>query len=284
MAIANGLFVEESFSKDVQPTFLRLLATAYGAHATAVHFHDASAVASINRWVAQQTRDRIKVLFDSLDASTKLVLANAIYLKATWQQPFLEQTFEGGFTTADGPTVRAHLMHQVLEEAPYEQSESWQRLTLPYADGKLSMRVVVPRQVVRSVPALNALVAVATRPRSSDGMTMVDLTLPRWSTETDLSLVRPLEELGMTDAFSELKADLTGIAPGLFVADAIHRANITVDEKGTEAAAVTGYAVADSARIGPPVVVRVDRPFVWAVVHEPTGTPIFVGHVVDPTA
>ena len=284
VAIVNGLFVEESFSKDVQPAFLRLLATQYGAHATAVHFHDASAVATINRWVAQQTRDRIKVLFDSLDASTKLVLANAIYLKAAWRQPFLEQTVEGSFTTAEGATVRAQLMHQVLEEAPYEQSESWQRVTLPYADGRLSIRIVLPRQAVRAIPALNALLPVATRPRSGDSMSMVDLTLPRWSTGTDLSLVKPLEKLGMTDAFSDLTADLTGIAPGLYVSDAVHRANITVDEKGTEAAAVTGYAVADSARIGPPMVMRVDRPFVWAVVHEATGTPIFVGHVVDPTA
>ena len=175
-------------------------------------------------------------------------------------------------------------MHQVLEEAPYEQSESWQRVTLPYADGRLSMRIVLPRQAVRAVPALNAMIPVATRARSSDAMAMVDLTLPRWSTGTDLSLVKPLEKLGMTDAFSDLTADLTGIAPGLYVSDAVHRANITVDEKGTEAAAVTGYAVADSARIGPPMVMRVDRPFVWAVVHEATGTPIFVGHVVDPTA
>ena len=86
----------------------------------------------------------------------------------------------------------------------------------------------------------------------------------------------------MPAAFSD-HADLSGIAPGLFVSDAIHRANITVDEKGTEAAAVTGIAIAAAGIAGPVATVRADRPFAWAIVHAPTGTPIFTGHVVDPT-
>ena len=111
---------------------------------------------------------------------------------------------------------------------------------------------------------------------------LVDLTLPRWRAATSLALVPALSGLGMPDAFGA-HADLAGIAPGLFVSDAVHRANITVDEKGTEAAAVTGIAIASSGMAGPVVTVRADRPFAWAIVHAPTGTPLFTGHVVDPT-
>jgi serine protease inhibitor len=106
----------------------------------------------------------------------------------------------------------------------------------------------------------------------------VQLTLPRWDTATDLELLGPLGALGFTDF-----GDLAGIAAGVFVSQAIHRANITVDEEGSEAAVVTGIAVGTSAHTPPTTIMRVDRPFVWAVVHEPTQTPIFVGHIVDPT-
>jgi serpin B len=78
-------------------------------------------------------------------------------------------------------------------------------------------------------------------------------------------------------------ADLAGIAGGVHVSQAVHRATIRVDETGSEAAAVTGIAIVGSARLGTPTTMRVDRPFAWAVVHEPTQTPVFVGHVVDPT-
>jgi serpin B len=95
--------------------------------------------------------------------------------------------------------------------------------------------------------------------------------------------VAALTKLGMADVFDG-RADLTGIAAGLHVSDAIHRANVTVDERGTEAAAVTGIAVGTAGRTGSPIIMRADRPFAWAIVHEPTGTPVFVGHVSDPTA
>ncbi|MDQ2750828.1 MAG: serpin family protein, partial [Actinomycetota bacterium] len=107
--------------------------------------------------------------------------------------------------------------------------------------------------------------------------------LPRWDTATDLALVGPLSRLGMVEVFSA-GADLGGIAPNLFVSDAIHRANVTVDEAGTEAAAVTGIAMrATAMREGSPIVMQADRPFAWAVVHEPTGTAIFAGHVTNPS-
>lgn len=284
VAVANGLFVESTFADQVQAAFLKLLATQYGAGAMAIRFTDGSAAAVINAWVATQTRDRITRLFDQLDPSTLLVLANAVYLKATWAEQFAASaTQPGPFQRGSGATVTASLMHEVLDLVRYTQTPDWQRVSLPYTGGELTMRVVLPAEATTDLAVLTGTLTAAVAPTNGDAPTRVDLTLPRWDTATTVGLVKALQALGMTDAFTA-GADLSGIAPRLFVSDAVHRANITVDESGTEAAAVTGYGIATSAIAGEPVTMRVDRPFAWAVVHEPTGTPLFAGHVVDPTA
>jgi serpin B len=260
-----------------------LLRRAYDARVTTLRLGDPLAAAEINAWVVEQTRGRIDRLFDSLPAGASLVLANAVYLRATWLRQFNPaMTVSGAFRRVGGSPVEGQLMRQIVDGVRYAETADWQRVTLPYAGGVLAMRVVVPRAVVDDVRALAALLPAAARAETGDPSGWVDLTLPRWESHVDLSLVRPLAALGMTDVFDARAADLSGIAPGLSVSDAIHRATITVDEEGTEAAAVTGVAMRLSMRAGEPVEMRVDRPFVWAIVHEPTGTPMFLGHVVDP--
>jgi serine protease inhibitor len=282
VAIANALFVDRSYESQVQKAFLRVLAGQYGASPDLVTFSDPSAVATINAWVTAQTRGRITKLFDHLDPSTRLVLANAVYLKAAWALPFSpDRTMTGAFTTGAGHRVQAHLMRQ-MSGLGYAAGDGWQRVSLPYSGGDLVMRIVVPTRPARDIAALGHALALATYAGKPDPVRPVDLTVPRWSTATMLPLVPPLVKLGLPAAFGQ-HADLSGIAPGLFVSDAIHRANITVDEKGTEAAAVTGIAIAVSGIAGSVATVRADRPFAWAIVHAPTGTPMFTGHVVDPT-
>jgi serpin B len=173
-------------------------------------------------------------------------------------------------------------MRQQLSGAGYVARDGWQRVTVPYVNGQLTMRIVLPAQRATSIDQLGPALAAATQRAPSDANAIVDLTLPRWDTATDLPLAPALQKLGAAGLFGA-RADLSGIASGLFVSAAVHRANITVDEKGTEAAAVTGIAVAAGAQAGEPVTLHVDRPFAWAIVHEPTGTPIFTGHVTDPT-
>lgn len=283
LAIANGLFLDRGFAAAVRPAYLRLLATQYGAEAMSVRFADRSATATINAWVAAQTRERIKVLFDSLDPATVMVLANAVYLKATWASQFEpSSTVPGPFVRATGGSVQVPLMRQVVTFASYASTALWERVTLRYAGHDLAMRIVLPRGTAADVPSLTSALTTALAPTTDDSLTSVDLTLPRWETSTSLPLIAAMQSLGVTDVFGA-GADLTGIAPELFVSDAVHRANITVDELGTEAAAVTGIAIAVSGMAAEPVTMTVDRPFAWAVVHEPTGTPVFAGHVVDPS-
>lgn len=288
LTVENGLFVADPFGSRMAPDFLRLLAGQYGAHATAVDFAGGRGPQVVNGWADRATRGRITKIFDSLGPDTLLVLANAVYLKAAWQHELaVAETRTGPFRTATGQTVPAQLMRGTLDGVAYTESADWQSVALPYWGGELTMRVVLPRRVLRDTTALGALLPLATRrvPVAADRFPngWVDLTLPRWDTGTTVDLRSFLPRLGMPDAFGTA-ADLSGIAPGLWVSQAVHRATVTVDELGTEAAAVTGIAVAAAGRTGSPNVMRVDRPFVWAVLHEPTGTPVFAGHVVDPTA
>ena len=143
------------------------------------------------------------------------------------------------------------------------------------------MRVVVPSATTFRASTLAGALTAATASTTRDRFAHVDLTLPRWNTSTALDLRTALTTLGLKDVFAA-NADFSGIAGGLSVSDAVHRANITVDELGSEAAAVTGIGIATLAMTGAPIPVVANRPFAWAIVHEPTGTPLFTGHVVNP--
>jgi serpin B len=115
---------------------------------------------------------------------------------------------------------------------------------------------------------------------------LVDLMVPRWDFASDVALRDELVRLGIASIFDPDRADLSGMSPvRLFVAQAVHRATITVDEFGTEAAAVTAFAAAPtSAQPNATVEMHADHPFAFAIMHVPTGTPLFLGQVADPSA
>jgi serine protease inhibitor len=278
LSIANGLFVQKGVR--VEEEFLRILASHYGAGAQAVDFTSPTAIEIIDAWVREQTADRIKKLFDQLGPETKVVLGNAVYLKADWAHPFAPgATTTESFTRADGSTVRAPMMH-LQGDLRYATSDTWQAVELPYADSRIAMWVLVPtgQTTPGELLAPDTLSDVATRLTPG----LVDLSMPRWDFATDLNLTPPLQELGMEVPFGA-GADFSGMLPGVWIDQAIHRANITVDEGGTEAAAVTGMSFGVSAPPPPDVTIRADHLFAFALVDTHTGTPLFIGHVADPT-
>jgi serine protease inhibitor len=277
VAIANALFVQDGFQ--VKRPFLHTLAAQYGAGVRTVDFGSSAANDAINAWVREQTANRIKQLFDDLDPATVLVIANAVYFKGDWVTRFDQaETARAPFTRADGRVVDAPMMHSVASYR-YAAGRRWQAVELPYAHSDLAMWVLVPRGATTPgellTPHLLATVANGLRE-----MRQVDLSLPRWDFGTTIPLKPELREIGLTDL-----TNFGGISDdGLSVSDAIHRANITVDEQGTEAAAVTGIALTEIGGFPAMVpTVRADHPFAFAIVHRPTKTPLFIGHVADPT-
>ncbi|GII00371.1 serpin family protein [Planobispora takensis] len=273
VGLAGGLFVQDGLA--VKPEFLRTLAAKYGTGARQVDF-TGDAADAINAWADEQTAGRIKRVFDRLDPRTKLVIANALYLKADWALPFTDPPQEdGSFTRADGTVVRTALMRQE-NEFRYASGPGWQAVELPYAESELAMWILLPE--AGGSPGDRLAPGALTQTAEGLKKTRVRVVMPRWDFSTGLDLAESLAGLGLKST------GYSGIADGLFLQQAVHRANVTVDEWGTEAAAVTGLAFAVSAPPPAEVEVRADRPFAFAIVHLPTRVPLFLGQVADPTA
>ena len=273
VAIANGLFVQQGLS--LGKDFVATLSRQYGAGPQQVDFAGGTAKETIDSWVAEHTAGKIKELFGELDQATIAVLANAVYFKGAWAHPFSEDTTrDASFRLADGGSVTVSMMSLDPAELNYVAGDGWQAVELPYTGGELAMWVLVPDEADAPPPTLTAKTLAALADAEPKP---VQLAMPRWDFGSTVPLLPALRRLGLTSL-----ADLPGIAPGAYVDDAIHRATVTVDEHGTEAAAATGIAVRTS-MVTPEVSIRADHPFSFAVVHTPTGAPLFAGSVADPT-
>jgi serpin B len=281
--VANAVWAQDGYP--FREAYLELLARQYGAGVWTVDFAQDldAALEAINDWTSDATEGRIPELAPPLSVTpqTRLVLANAIYFKASWLFAFEEaRTADGAFTLLDGSRVTVPLMHQDTARVSYVEGDGYQAVWLPYAGGTIDMLVVLPAEgefeVVEAQLDGELLAAMQDRAEVRD----VDLTLPRFEFDTTLQLVELLQEMGLTIPFSS-EADFSGIVEsGLFIADAVHKGTITVDEKGTEAAAVTGVAMEESAYPGAEV--SVTRPFLFAIIERESGTILFLGRVLNP--
>jgi len=291
--VANSLWGQHDTAWE--PAFLDALARHYGAGMRLVddQADSESARALINQWTAAKTHDRIPEIVPPgvLDALTRLVLVNAIFLKAPWAEPFeVASTEPGAFIRADGSRVETQMMHATLESASYARGPGWQAARLPYAGEQLAMTIVVPDQsdladLERSLTGPELTRALTT----SRPVGPLRLTMPRWEFRLASSLNEHLIDLGMPTAFDDVRADFSGMTTEerLSISAVLHEAFIAVDEKGTEAAAATVVVMrAESAPANPvaPVVLDADRAFLFVVHDVDTATPLFIGRVDDPNA
>ncbi len=286
---------------DFEDDYLNLLAEHYGAGLRLVDFineYDPIREA-INAWVEDYTNDRIQDLLPdgAVSGLTRFILVNAIYFFGSWDSAFEEDhTSPGPFQRLDGSTVDVDLMTQT-QLFGYFVDEDSVAVAMPYVGGEVSMIAFMPADEDADFLAWeNSL----TRQHFDDiadgvrGRLQVDLTFPKFESESDLSLVESMELLGMEDAFDDCDADfqgITGAAPcipmeSLFISDILHKSFVSIDEEGTEAAAATAVifdTVSDSINEDPPPVVRFDRPFYYAIYDHPTDTILFLGRLVDPS-
>lgn len=283
LALAHSIWGQQGTAFE-QP-FLDVLASEYGAGLNTVDFVDDrdGARASINAWVDEATRDRIPELIADgvLTDETRLVLVNAVYLKAPWLLPFIEgATEDRPFTTASGETIDLPTM-VLSESVPYSTGDGWVAVELPFLGDALAMVILLPEPGYLDEFQQNFLITESVdyfRP------TLVTLRLPRFDVGAALSLRDSLQQLGLATAFSD-DADFSAMSTGepLSIDDVVHQANITVDEHGTEAAAATAVMMrATSAPIADPIEMVVDRPFLFAIRDRATGTMLFLGRVTDP--
>ena len=283
--VANATFAQRNLA--FVQAYLDTLASGFDAGQRLADFaaDPEAARKSINVWVSDQTGGRIPELLSSLDTATRLVLVNAIYMKAAWQNPFIvESTSDAAFTRLDGTQVQVPTMHQMLEPGLYASGSGWQAVELPYGDGSLAMDIIVPTDLVAFEARLDGTTwgQIVSALKNAT----VDLSLTRFKTGSKMQLAESLAALGMPLAFDPDKADFSGMTTQekLYISAVVHQANISVDEKGTEASAATAAVMAGTAMPVDVVTLKVDRPFLFAVRDTRSGGVIFVGRIVDPSA
>ncbi len=292
LVVANALWGQEGY--EFRPEFLDLLETKYDSEFRSVHFAtDPDAVADmINAWVEEQTQDKIQDLIPpgTLDRLTRLVLANAIYFKGAWENPFEEEaTQTGAFTLYDGQSVDVEMMEQV-EQFAYAEFDGLQMLELPYEGRDLSMVVGLP-ETHDGLPAVEEQLSVGRLQEWLEAWERrrVNVKLPRFEFTSEFELSDVLQAMGMQDAFVPNTADFSGMSAepdDLHISDVLHKAFIDVHEEGTEAAAATAVVMRVTAAmpIDEPVEFHADRPFLFLIRDQETGSILFMGRVADPAA
>jgi serpin B len=293
--IANRLFAQKGYH--FREAYLSLVKQNFGGAFEPLDFvaDPAAATQRINKWVADQTRDRIRDLIPGgvLDKTTRLVLANALYLKAPWANEFSQNATQPELFFVRGAPVNVPMMRKTTNFG-YARREGFTVVSIPYAGNDLQFVVFLPDDInglrgLESKLSADVLAGCAKLEKRD-----VDLYLPKFKLEPPtITLAKQFEALGMKTAFDQPKgsANFDKIAPRtpndyLYISQIFHKTFIAVDEKGTEAAAATAVAMLAGSALRspppPPVVVKVDRPFVYAIQHVPSGVCLFLGRVTDP--
>ena len=283
--IVNAIWGQKDFK--FLPEFLDLLAENYGAGLRTLDFMKASEQSRIiiNKWVSDQTEERIKDLIPqgTIDELTRLVLTNAIYFNAAWQYSFEEDaTSNSAFYLLNGDKITVPMMRQA-ESFGYAEGDGYQVVELPYDGRELSMLVLLPQtnRFELFEESLNAQ-RVDDIVKNLNTREVV-LTMPKFEFESSFGLKKTLTAMGMPVAFSA-GADFSGMTgnPDLFIGEVLHKAFVSVDEAGTEAAAATAVIMELTAMPGEPVEVTIDRPFIFLIRDIESATILFIGRVVNP--
>ena len=309
--VANALWGQQGYQ--FRPEFLDTVAENYGAGLSQLDFTQPDSrqksAKIINGWVSEETNGKIPTIispshFGSCDPPpldcTRLVLTNAIYFKGKWAEKYEfdeRDTEEDFFNLADGGQVKVPMMRQ-KRELRYAEGDNYQAVQLPYQGHRLAMVIFLP--AVGKFDEFADRLDAKTLSGRGDGWNerVVDLTMPRFKLEKSVDAKSALQQLGMIDAFSPLigVADFSGMAdfsslalpdPGLYISDVLHKAFVEVNEKGTEAAAATAVIMAvpvsEPPTPLPPVVMDVDRPFIFLIRDTRTDAILFLGRVADPS-
>jgi serpin B len=263
--------------------YLDVLAENYGAGLKVLDYiHDPEgARQTINDYIYEQTNQLIQDLIPegSINILTRLVLTNAIYFKADWENKFNKNaTRDGVFYLIDGSQVTVSMMSQ-RTFFKFTNAEGWKAIELPYAGENIAMDIIVPEDFTsfESTMDFDTINQILSAMQSGD----VDLTMPKFKFSSDFDLKDALTNLGMPIAFDPFKADFTGIATveQLYIQAVVHKAAVVVDEEGTEAAAAGAVIIGT---VSMPQLFTVDKPFIFLIRDLETGTILFMGRVLNP--
>ena len=283
LSISNAIFYRNTFP--VKSDFIATNQNFYQAEVSGLDFTNTTqTLEKVNGWVNTQTKGKIAKIIEQVNDQDIMYLLNAIYFNGEWKYRFdSKETYDLTFTKEDNFTIQVPTM-QIENPFNYYSNESFELLEMPYGSGKYSMLIFLP-ETGRNT---NDVVSLLNPENVNDWISKLaeqnkKVYLPKFEFKFDNSLVDELSALGMTDAFDDAAANLSGIsdAAKLVISEVMHKAYIKVDERGTEAAAVTGITVGTTS-VGPDNSFRIDHPFVFAIREKDTNAILFIGKVMNP--
>jgi serpin B len=285
--IANSIW----YRPDLNPLqgFLDACSEHFDSEVRPLDFSRPDAADTINGWVSEKTHEKIEeIIYGPIHPLTVMFLINAIYFLGTWTYEFdPDLTRDDWFRPEDGIQIPCRMMQQPdpgeAAEYSYFETEEFQAVDLPYADGWFSMTVMLPREGID----IDHVIEQCDQATWADWMAGFQphegrIEIPKFEIEYEESLNTVLKKMGMGIAFGN-GADFSRINPerDLFISSVRHKTYVKVDEAGTEAAAVTVVEIRESS-VPETFEMRVDRPFLFAIREHHSGTVLFIGKMVRP--
>jgi serpin B len=279
LQIANAIW--STVDARLKPEFIDYLESKCDAVAGRVDFRSPNAVAEINRWASERTHGKIAQIFSSLDPDTAAVLTNAVYFFCMWDKQFdPSDTRSEPFFLASGGSTPVMMM-KGIQKSEFLQTPELQCASLRYLDPRYCMYVFLPAVGHDFKSVLNWL---TTRTDWQKHMRAAELhlSMPRFTFEWSGSMTAALSKMGIIQAFTD-NADFGNMSFEILkINEVVQKTFVKVDEKGTEAAAVTAVVIGWGAAPPPVVEMKLDRPFMFLIVQTATMLPIFMGHVANP--
>lgn len=288
LKIANSLWARNGFT--LRPEFIKRNKDYYEAEITSLNFADPEAPKTINSWVKRNTEGKIEKIIDAISPDAVLFLINAIYFKGQWQFEFKkENTKPDGFRLPGGERKEVPMMSRSSSSYFYYKGKDFQSIALPYGEGSVSMCVFLPdEQISLDQFERNLTPENWDMWMKSFQPTPGDLMLPRFKVEWESKLNDALKAMGMAESFEPLRANFSQIAElnagNLFISEVRHKSWAEVNEEGTVAAAVTSVGVFTTSVQQPreKFIMKVDRPFFFAIRDNRTEVVLFMGSVANP--
>ncbi len=288
LTTANAIWYRQG--APVTPEFIARNQKFFGATVEALNFADPHSVDVINAWANEKTHGKISRIADGMiDPNyTRLFLANAVYFKGKWADPFdAKDTKDRPFHLRGGSQKDVPMMTQT-KTFTYRRGTGYQAVRLPYQDENLAMYVFLPDTNSSPEKLLGIMNGDTWQRVTKPGFSEKEGTvvLPKFKLEYNVELIQPLQAMGMRMAFDMDKADFSGIGTNLYISAARQKTFVEVKEEGTEAAAVTAIGIPESSAIEMPRPIPfqmiVDRPFLFLIEDKQTGTILFMGVIFDP--
>lgn len=283
LEIANSMWYDQGFP--VKQEFIDLNTIYYDAEVRALDFSKASAVKTINDWVSDKTHGKIDEIIDAIDPAMVMILINAIYFNCVWEVEFdPDDTHRAPFYTESGQEYGKVDMMNLESTFNVAFTDDFSAVELPYKNKKFSMFLFLPDEGTTVNEMVQELDGERWNSWMEEFSEVEEFTvyMPKFKFEYDRSLAEDLKGMGLEVAFTP-QADFSGISDvPVLISDVIHKTYIDVNEEGTEAAAVTAI-VFETTSAGPGSMIRLDRPFLFAITENSSKSILFTGKVEEPS-